>query len=203
MSKKDLKKRKPRACLTDWMWLPPGEEAKPAKERVYKLIAERREVIVQWARNGCTKEEIAEAMGINSSTLRDWQKRCPDITEALKEAREYAHARVENALFMKAVGFTAVRQQPVKRKVAEYDGVGKKIGEHEEVELQEIAEYIPPDMGAIAFYLKNNMPHKYKDKWPDAAGAEEETARENMCLKDFTQAVAKAVITESKKGQDG
>ena len=89
--------------------------------------------------------------------------------------------------------------KPVKKKVADYDGVGKKIGEHEEVEIIEITEQLPPDMAAIAFYLKNNLPDKYKDKWPDASDQSEEQEQENMCLRDFTKAVARAVISENTK----
>ena len=200
MKKKAKPKRnRARGNMLDWMELKPGEEDKPARERQYALIPERGVVLTQWARNGLTKDEIAENMGISAQTLHEWQKRCPEISECLKNARAYAHARVENALFLKAVGYKVIKQQPVKKKVADYDGVGKKIGEHEEIELIEIEEQLPPDMGAIAFYLKNNMPDKYKDKWPDAAGDEEEIEQENMCLRDFTKAVAKAVISESSK----
>lgn len=197
--KAQAKRNRARGNMLDWMELIPGEELKPAKERLYALKGERHIVLTQWARNGLTKDEIANNMGIAAQTLHEWQKRCPEISECLKNARAYAHARVENALFMKAVGYKIVKQQPIKKKVADYDGVGKKIGEHEEVVLIEVEEQLPPDMGAIAFYLKNNMPDKYKDKWTEAAGDDEEAERENMCLKDFTKAVAKAVITESKK----
>lgn len=188
-----------RGNMLDWMQPLPGEEKKPAKERKYYLLAERSIVLTQWARNGLTKDEIAGNMNISSQTLYEWQKKCPDISECLKNARAYAHARVENALYQKAIGYTVIKQQPVKKKVADYDGVGKKIGEHEEIELIEVTEQLPPDMGAIAFYLKNNMPEKYKDKWPEADDREEEQEQENMCLRDFTKAVAKAVISENKK----
>lgn len=200
MKGKKTKPRGPRGRAEDWMYpdidVPLSEDGKVTR---YKLFAERYEVIVQWARNGLTKQEIAKEMRISTSTLNTWEKKCPDIVEALKEARAYAHARVENALFKKAVGFRIKRQQPVKKKVQDYDGVGKKIGEHEEIELIEIEEEVPPDMGAIAFYLKNNMPQKYRDKWPEKLDEAEETEAENMCLRDFTKAVAKAVIKE----QDG
>jgi transposase len=188
-----------RGNMLDWMQPLPGEETKPAKDRKYYLLAERSIVLTQWARNGLTKDEIAGNMNISSQTLYEWQKKCPDISECLKNARAYAHARVENALYQKAIGYTVIKQQPVKKKVADYDGVGKKIGEHEEIELIEVTEQLPPDMGAIAFYLKNNMPEKYKDKWPETDDREEEQEQENMCLRDFTKAVAKAVISENKK----
>lgn len=201
MKKKSKAKRntRPRGNMLNWMVLIPGDEEKPAAQRRYTLIPERGEVLTQWARNGLTRAEIAGNMSISIATLHEWQKKCPDISECLKNARAYAHARVENALFQKAIGYTVTKQQPVKKKVADYDGVGKKIGEHEEVELIEITEQLPPDMGAIAFYLKNNMPEKYKDKWPEAKEDAEEVEQENMCLRDFTKAVAKAVISETEK----
>lgn len=202
MKKKPKAKRnRARGNMLDWMEPLPGEELKPAKERLYALKGERHIVLTQWARNGLTKDEIATNMGIATQTLHDWQKRCPEISECLKNARAYAHARVENALFMKAIGYKIVKQQPVKKKVADYDGVGKKIGEHEEVELIEVEEQLPPDMGAIAFYLKNNMPDKYKDKWTEATNDAEEAEQENMCLRDFTKAVAKAIVSEN--GRNG
>ena len=201
MKKKTRPKRnrRTRGNMLDWMELIPGEELKPASKRQYTLIPEMYDVLTQWARNGLTKEEIAKSMNISAQTLYEWQKRCPEISECLKNARACAHARVENALFQKAVGFVVTKQQPVKKKVADYDGVGKKIGEHEEVEIIEITEQLPPDMAAIAFYLKNNLPDKYKDKWPDASDQSEEQEQENMCLRDFTKAVAKAVISENTK----
>lgn len=196
---KPKRNRRTRGNMLDWMELIPGEELKPASKRQYTLIPEMYDVLTQWARNGLTKDEIAKNMGIAPSTFREWQKHCPAISAALKNARACAHARVENALFQKAVGFVVTKQQPVKKKVADYDGVGKKIGEHEEVEIIEITEQLPPDMAAIAFYLKNNLPDKYKDKWPDASDQSEEQEQENMCLRDFTKAVAKAVISENTK----
>lgn len=203
MKKRPAKKqRRPHGRAEDWMY-PDPEASEEVKLRRYLLYPERYEVITQWARNGLTKAEIAENMLISAQTLNAWEKKCPQIVEALKEARAYAHARVENALFKKAVGFKLIKQQPVKKKIQDYDGAGKKTGEHEEIELIEITEEVPPDMGAIAFYLKNNMPHKYKDKWPESAYDDEDVERENMCLKTFTKEVAKAVIREKADAESG
>lgn len=201
MKKKSKKTNRVHGRLEDWMFPDPEAEltvtGKPTR---YILKEDRNDVISQWARNGLTKEEIAGEMHISVNTLNAWCKKCPELIECLKKARAYAHARVENALFKKAIGFKLKKTQPVKKKVQEYDGVGKKIGEHEEIELIEIEEEVPPDMGAIAFYLKNNLPHKYKDKWPDLSSEDTEEAEpENMCLRQFTEAVAKAVIVENKK----
>ena len=200
MKKVKRKSNRARGSLDDWMILPEYEMEKPLKERRYTLLPERRDIIVQWARNGLTRDEIAQNMNISRSTLAEWMKKCPDIADALKEARAYAHARVENALFRKAVGFSYIKQQPVKIKVKDRDESGKVLGTHEETEIIELEEYVPPDMGAIAFYLKNNIPARYKDKWTNAGDEEGQEAAENICMKEFTQAVAKAVIKERADG---
>lgn len=177
--------------MLDWMYEDPETAEMKAKDKIYHLYPERYEVISQWARNGCTKQEIAAAMGISYTTLMEWEKRCSDISKALKEARAYAHARVENALFKKAVGFTIREMVPVKKKVKDFEGAGNKVGEHEEIEMMEVIKEIPPDMGAIAFYLKNNMPDKYKDKWPERGDESDEEAG-RICMKVFAKAVAAA-----------
>lgn len=194
--KKVKKKNRIRARSDDWMILDEKLSAAAGK-KLYTLLPEKEEVISQWARNGLTKEEIASNMLITRSTLDLWTKKCPGLSDALKNARAYAHARVENALFKKAVGFTIIKMQPVKRRCQDYDGVGKKIGEHEEIELVEVREEVPPDMGAIAFYLKNNMPQKYKDKWPDV-GTENDEEAGRVCLKVFAKAVAAAGGADSE-----
>ena len=43
--------------------------------------------IAGWARDGLSNEQIAKNMGINVSTLYDWQKKYGEFAEALKKAR--------------------------------------------------------------------------------------------------------------------
>lgn len=191
--KKKEKQNKKLSKIHDWMFPTAAKEGGTA---VWELYPEMHEVISQWARNGLTKAEIAGQIGISESTLSAWIKKCPDLSEALKNARAYAHARVENALFKKAVGFKIIKQQPVKVKIEQYDGIGKKIGTEEEVRIIEVIEEVPPDMGAIAFYLKNNLPEKYKDKWPEKT---EDTGDEELgaiCMKTFAKALAAEAVRE-------
>ena len=37
-----------------------------------------------WARDGLTDEEIAKKIGISRSTLSEWKKKYPDISDTLK-----------------------------------------------------------------------------------------------------------------------
>ena len=44
-----------------------------------------------WARDGLTDDEIAHNMGISRSTLYEWKKKFPDISDTLKEEIGRAH----------------------------------------------------------------------------------------------------------------
>lgn len=52
-----------------------------------------------WARDGLTDEEIARNIGISRSTLYEWKKKYPDLSNTLKEGKDYADYEIENALF--------------------------------------------------------------------------------------------------------
>lgn len=41
-----------------------------------------------WARDGLTDEQIAYNIGIRRPTLYDWEKKYPDISDALKKGKE-------------------------------------------------------------------------------------------------------------------
>lgn len=55
-----------------------------------------------WARDGLTDDEIAHNMGISRSTLYEWRKKFSDISDTLKEGKDYADYEIENALFNSA-----------------------------------------------------------------------------------------------------
>ena len=56
-----------------------------------------------WARDGLKDEQIADNLGISTSTLYEWKKRYPAFSEALKKGKEVADYEVENALYRKAL----------------------------------------------------------------------------------------------------
>ena len=61
--------------------------------------------IAAWARNGLTKEQIANNCGISAHTLLHWEKNYPQIGQALRKGRESADITDENALFKSACGY--------------------------------------------------------------------------------------------------
>lgn len=56
-----------------------------------------------WARSGLIDEQIAEKIGISRSTLSEWKKKFPDISDALKKGKEIVDYQVEQALLKKAL----------------------------------------------------------------------------------------------------
>lgn len=56
-----------------------------------------------WARDGLTDEQIAKNCGVTATTLYEWKKRFPEISEALKTGKEVVDYQVENALLQSAL----------------------------------------------------------------------------------------------------
>lgn len=66
--------------------------------------AEEKILLLQgWARNGLTNEQIASNMDIAVSTLWEWRKKSPKISNALKIGKDEADIQVENALYKAAL----------------------------------------------------------------------------------------------------
>lgn len=117
----------------------------------YWLSPDGLTLLSAWARDGLTDEEIAKKCGISRSTLSEWKKNYPDISDALKRGKEVADIEVENALFKRATGYAYTEV-----KVEYEDGV--------EIKRTEITKEVLPDVGAQCFWLKNRRPDKWRDK---------------------------------------
>lgn len=56
-----------------------------------------------WARDGLTDEQLAQKMGVGTTTLYRWKEEYREIREALKKGKEVVDYRVENALLNNAL----------------------------------------------------------------------------------------------------
>lgn len=75
-----------------------------AKGKYGKWLTDEGETLLEgWARDGLTDEQIAHNMGISSTTLYDWKKKYPEISNALKRGKEVVDYEVENALLVRAL----------------------------------------------------------------------------------------------------
>ena len=104
-----------------------------------------------WARNGLTDEQIAQNIGITCSTLYAWENRFPEFLKAIKKGKVPADNFVENALYKRAIGF-------------KYTETKTEITEDGKQKVTTTTKSVPPDVGAIAFWLKNRKPDVWREK---------------------------------------
>ena len=109
-----------------------------------------------WRREGLKLEQIAHNIGITAGTLSLWQQQHKEIKEALKKGREGYYYEVVDALHKSARGYTVKEQE----EVINYDSEGHVIGRSTRVR----SRYIPPQLGAQCFILKNDRPDIWQDK---------------------------------------
>lgn len=108
-----------------------------------------------WARDGLNDEQIAHNIGIATGTLYEWKNRFPELAEAIKKGKRPVDVQVENALYRSALGFKQTIRKPIKlrrKDGSEYIGYGE-----EEI-------YVPPNITAQIFWLKNRKPEFWRDK---------------------------------------
>ena len=68
----------------------------------YWLTTDGLTLLKGWARDGLSDEQIAHNMEIVPSTLYEWKKKHPKISESLKKNKAIADYEIENALFKSA-----------------------------------------------------------------------------------------------------
>lgn len=117
----------------------------------YWMSEEGKLKLAAWARDGLTDDDIAVNMRISRSTLAAWKKKYQDISDTLKEGKDIADIRVENALYRKAIGgtYTEVTEERIEGKL---------------VVTKRISKEIPGDTTAQIFWLKNRRGDRWKDK---------------------------------------
>ena len=104
--------------------------------------------------DGLTNAEIAEKLSIGLTTLKKWINKYPEFATSIKEGKEPADAKVEMALYKKALGFDVTEKRAV------------VVGNGPSAKVQYVTEtrYVPPDNTAGIFWLKNRRPDKWRDR---------------------------------------
>ena len=120
-------------------------------------------LLESYAREGLNDEQIAAKIGISAKTLYEWENRFSEIRKAIKKGKAPVDIAVENALYRLATGFTKKVRKPIKL---------RQRGGNEIVEYVEEEIYIPPQVTAQIFWLKNRRPERWRDKPEDAASGD-------------------------------
>lgn len=121
-----------------------------AKGKYHEWLTEEGLLLLSgWARDGLTDKEIAERIGITTTTLYEWKKLYPAFSESLKINKEIADYEVENALRKRALGY-------------EYEEITEKYEAGCLVETKRTVKQVVPDTTAQIFWLKNRQPDKWR-----------------------------------------
>ena len=109
-----------------------------------------------WARKGLSDVQIAKNLRITKDTFYRYIKIYKDFSDALKRGKSPVDIEVENALLKRARGF----EYEEKHTEVEVN----KDGTVNTTKVKTVKKLIPPDTGAIAFWLKNRNPEEWRDK---------------------------------------
>lgn len=120
-------------------------------------------LLMAWARDGLSNEQIARKCGINPDTLYAWKKRYPEISEALARGKEPVDVEVENALRKLALGYTVPVQKTFKVKRVYFDDRGRRC-EAEELAVGYDEVHVPANVNAQKFWLANRKPEAWREK---------------------------------------
>ncbi|WP_019419039.1 hypothetical protein [Paenibacillus sp. OSY-SE] len=131
------------------------------KNKYHSHVEPKLLLVEAWARDGTIDEDIAKKLGVAYSTFREYTKKYPALSAALKRGKEVADVEVENALFKRAIGYQydEVTREADKRIDEE---TGKLITVM--VETKRVTKEVQPDVTAQIFWLKNRRLDKWRDK---------------------------------------
>ena len=116
---------------------------------------------VPWATSlameGLTNDEIADRMGVASSTFRKWVKENPELSAAVQKGKEAADAEVELSLFKRATGYSYKEKKVIVAMDAD--------GNQKPARIETTEKEVQPDVTAQIWWLKNRRRDKWRDKW--------------------------------------
>ncbi len=121
-----------------------------------KYSEELTEKICKHLKKGNTITTTCGAVGIAKSTFYEWVEKKSDFSDAIKKAMAIPDQKVENALYKSAIMGHRYKEK-------EYKGVA--VGEKVKMILvKTVRKFIPPNVTAQIFYLKNRQPDEWKDR---------------------------------------
>ncbi|MED4922109.1 transposase [Weizmannia sp. CD-2023] len=141
----------------------PGKRGR--KNKYFTHVQPRLEEIAYWCRDGLTEEEICKRLGISVASLNNYKNEYIELLEALKTNREIADYRVENSLYLRALGYEY--EEETWEEFELDTPVLKEDGTIQRTELRltkKVKKKQAPDVTAQIFWLKNRRPDKWRDK---------------------------------------
>ena len=108
-----------------------------------------------WAREGLTDEQIARKLGVSPRTFYAYEKKYPRFLHAIKAGKAPVDFEVESALLKRALGYETTEELKETQ-------IGPTGSETER--KREVKRFVPPDVTACIFWLKNRKPKQWREK---------------------------------------
>ena len=119
-------------------------------------------LVRKWREDGAGLDEIADKLDISRTTLFKYQKEHPDFADALKRGREIVDSEVENSLKKECIGY--MYEETTTTTTAIINELTGEITDLKKVETKTTKKYARPSVTAIAYYLNNRLPNKWKNR---------------------------------------
>lgn len=136
-------------------------------------------LVRKWREDGAGLDEIAEKLNISRTTLFKYQKEHADFADALKRGKEIVDSEVENSLKKECIGYTY--EETTTTTTAIINERTGEITDLKRVETKTTKRYARPSVSAIAYYLNNRLPSKWKNRVVtvlEDENSEDETVKE-------------------------
>ncbi len=104
---------------------------------------------------GAIDMDLAEMFGVSKTTITNWKHSNEEFFWALTAGKDEANHEIEQSLFKSAKGFY-IEEEEIK--------VITIARDRQEAKPVKVCRYIPPNVTAQIFFLKNRMPEQYRDK---------------------------------------
>jgi len=118
--------------------------------------------------NGLTIQQVCQRIRIGASTFHIWKRKYPEVAEAVKRGKSPVDEKVVAALYKSAIGHTyeEVITEPKQLSVEEIKERAKMENPPPipMVKKKVTTKYIPPNIIAQIFWLKNRKSDEWKDK---------------------------------------
>lgn len=147
------------------------------------------------AREGCTITEIAKKLGCGLSTLKRKRDQIEPVWMAIKKGQELSTGNncydFENSLKKICNGFDHEEKKIVRKRM----GTKKQLEDDKTAIFEEtitiIKKHTGPNVTALIFWLKNNMPQFYKTEvaLAEKAQKEDDNLKDKGTIIDFLKAM--------------
>jgi len=142
----------------------PGERKKRGRKSLFNP-KKHPAMVKELAEAGKTNQQIADALNIGISTLKNWMGDNPEFLATIKKGKDYADGEVVDSLFKRAKGYQITEKKIIQlgdeRTERDSDEREFRITkQRREITVKEVL----PDPTSMIFWLKNRQPQDWRDK---------------------------------------